>query len=63
MGVFSTENLGDITLSFPEYSRNKEIHLEPDILEYDDRNEPKFDLIIGAKTLTELGVVLDFKTQ
>ena len=32
-------------------------------MEYEKGNEPKFNLIIGAKSLTELGFVLDFETQ
>ena len=39
--------------------------MTPDIVEYDENTfgEPAFDLIIGAKTMTELGIILDFKEQ
>jgi hypothetical protein len=35
--------------------------LTPDVVEYDGM--PVFDLIIGCKTMMELGIVLDFKNK
>ena len=36
--------------------------MTPDIVEYDGiLNKPDFDLIIGAQTMTELGIILHFK--
>ena len=37
--------------------------LTPEIVEYDEKNlsKPAFDLIIGSQTMTELGIILDFK--
>ena len=64
MGLFKTEKVGDFDLTFPEYSGNKRLHLNPDILEFDpDDYEPKFDLIIGTETMEELGIVLNFKRR
>ena len=61
MGTFTTDKLGHFDLMFPEYSTSKRVSLEPDIMEYDrDDYDPKFDLIIGTKTMKELGIVLDF---
>ncbi len=39
--------------------------MTPDIVEYDGDTfgKPAFDLIIGAQTMTELGIILDFKEQ
>ena len=61
MGNFTTDKQGYFDLSFPEYSASKRISLEPDIMEFDpDDYEPKFDLILGTKSMKELGIVLDF---
>ena len=37
----------------------------PDIVEYDGETtgKPGFDLILGMKTLNELGIILNFKKQ
>ena len=62
MGLFKPEKVGDFDLTFPEYSGNKRLHLNPDILEFDpEEYEPKFDLIIGTETMEELGIVLNLK--
>ena len=65
MGHFTTEKLGSgIELEFPEYSENKRLNLEPDIMEYDGNTfKPKFDLRIGTKTMKELGIKLDFEND
>jgi hypothetical protein len=33
-GTFVTDKVGDIEISFWEYSKNKKVHLQPDIVEY-----------------------------
>ena len=49
---------------FPEYSHSKRMHITPDIVEFEDKDEaPMFDLIIGTETIQRLGIVLDFKTK
>ena len=39
--------------------------MTPDIVEYDEDTfgKPAFDLITGAQTMSELGIILDFKEQ
>ena len=39
--------------------------MTPDVVEYDEITfrKPAFDIIIGAQTMTELGIILDFEEQ
>jgi hypothetical protein len=47
-GTFVTDNVGDIEISFVEYSASKEVCLQPDIVEYSPGEQaPMYDLIIG----------------
>ncbi len=63
-GTFVTHTVGDIELSFVEYSASKKVRLHPDIVEYDTGDQaPMYDLIIGKQTMHNLGVVLDFKEK
>ena len=63
-GLFQTTKVGDFEVVFPEYSRSKRFRIHPDIVEYENEDEAHaFDLIIGIQTMTELGIVLDFKTR
>ncbi len=56
--------VGDITLSFVDYSLSKSVHLTPDIVEYEaGATAPMYDLIIGKQTLHDIGAVLDFKEK
>jgi len=56
--------VGEVTLSFVEYSLSKSVHLTPDIVEYDaGATAPLYDLIIGKQTLHDIGAVLDFKEK
>jgi hypothetical protein len=61
-GCFQTKGRGELTLKFLEYSNSKEYTVKPDVVEYDGNKmtKPAFDLILGVKTLRELGIVLDF---
>ena len=62
--IFRTEKRGECEISFNKFSLNKRISLRPDIVEWDSKdNEPVFDLIIGTDTMTQLGVMLDFKNR
>ena len=46
MGLFKTEKIGEFSLTFPEYSGNKRLQLQPDIMEFDRKDyDPQFDLI------------------
>ena len=57
-GTFTTSKVGLVDLTFLDFSQNKKVHLTPDIVEYQGE-APKFDLILGKKTMHELGIVLD----
>ena len=57
-GTFQTKKVGDINISFVEYSASKSVHLTPDIVEYDaGANAPMYDLIIGKQTSHDIGVL------
>ncbi len=47
-GTFVTDRVGDIEISFVEYSASKKVCLQPDIVEYSPGDQtPMYDLIIG----------------
>ena len=52
-------------MKFFEYSNSKEYLVTPDVVEYNKKEmtKPVYDLIIGCKTMKELGIVLDFQTK
>ena len=60
-GNFCTKGQRKVKLIFQEYSSSKNYSLTPDVVEYDGM--PVFDLIIGCKTMMELGIALDFKNK
>ncbi len=63
-GTFQTKKVGDIKISFVDYSDSKRIHLKPDIVEYARNGTlPLYNLILGKQILHDLGVVLDFKEK
>ena len=64
-GSFQTNGRGKIRLKFFEYSAWREYMIRPDIVEYDENHmtKPGFDLILGCNTMTELEIVLDFRTK
>jgi len=63
-GTFEMNKVGEITLSFVEYSLSKSVHLTPDKVEFDaGATTPLYDLIIGKQTLHDIGAVLDFKEK
>jgi hypothetical protein len=56
--------VGEVELSFVEYSGSEKVHLHPDIVEYSKGGPPPlYDLIIGKQTLHDIGAVLDFKER
>jgi len=64
MSLLKTNKVGEVTLSFIEYSLSKSIHLTYDIVEYEPgATAPLCDLIIGKQTLHEIGAVLGFKEK
>jgi hypothetical protein len=63
-GTFITKKVGEIELSFVNYSVSKRVHLRPDIVEYPTGGpKPLYDLIIGKQTLHDIGAVLGFKEK
>jgi hypothetical protein len=46
-----------------EYSDSKRIYSELDVVEYEKGSRLQYDLILGAETMKELGIVLDFKAK
>jgi hypothetical protein len=58
--TFETKKVGDVQLSFVEYSASKRVYLHLDIVEYTQGSTPPlYDLIIGKQTLHDLGALLD----
>jgi hypothetical protein len=56
--------VGDIEISFVEYSTSKKVRLQLDIIKYSPGDQaPMYDHIIGKQTLHDLGVVLNFKEK
>ena len=64
-GVFHTKGKATVQVKFFEYSNSKRVHISPDVVEYDEETmgKPVFDLILGTRTLNELGIVLDFRNK
>ena len=63
-GTFTTNKVGILDILFPQFSRSKTAKLKPDIFDV-PANQPKpaYDLIIGVKSMIDLGCILDFKDQ
>jgi hypothetical protein len=56
--------VGEVKLSFVEYSANKKVHLRLDIVKYSKGGPPPlYDLIIGKQTLHDIDAMLDFKER
>ena len=56
--------MGEINISFVEYSTSKSVHLTPDIVEYDEEaNAPLYDLIIGKQGLHDITRRSGFKRK
>jgi hypothetical protein len=59
--TFITNKVGNIEISFVEYSASKKVRLQPDIVEYSLGDQaPMYDLIIGKQTMHNLGVCVCF---
>jgi len=60
-GTFTTTELGKRKLVFPQFSSSKDAYFSPDVipvLKYIP--SPVYDLIIGIKSLAEIGAILNF---
>jgi hypothetical protein len=62
-GMFQTKRKSGIELNFFEYSYSKRHLVEPNIVKFGMKNKPQYDLILGTKTMTEFGIILDFKDK
>ncbi len=63
-GTFVTDRVGNIEISFVEYSASKKVCLQLDIVEYSTGGQaPIYDLIIGKQTMHNLGVKSDFQEK
>jgi hypothetical protein len=63
-GTFITNKVGNIKISFVEYSASKKVRLQLDIVEYSPGDQaPMYDLIIGKQTMHDLGVKFDFQKK
>ena len=62
-GIFHTKGKARVQVKFFEYRNSKRVNISPDVVEYDGKTmtKPVFDLILGTRTLNELGIILDFK--
>ncbi|NBR26605.1 MAG: hypothetical protein EBU08_23080, partial [Micrococcales bacterium] len=60
-GDFHTKGKCEVHLKFFEYSNSKRVLIHPDVVTCNKEDKPVFDLIIGTKTMNELGIILDFK--
>ncbi len=56
-GTSVTDRVGNIEISFVEYSASKKVCLQSDIVEFSPGDQaPMYDLIIGKQTMHDLGV-------
>jgi hypothetical protein len=62
-GIFQMRCKTQVELNFFEYSDSKSYHVEPDVVTYDKDNKPQYDLIIGAVTMKEFGIILNFRDK
>jgi hypothetical protein len=63
-GTFVTDKVGNIEISFVEYSAGIKVRLQPDIVKYSPGEQaPMYDLIIGKQTMHDLGVKLDIQEK
>ena len=55
---------GSIQVKFFKYSNSKTVTIQPEIVEYEETlDTPAFDLIIGTKTMNDLGIIVDFSAN
>ena len=62
-GDFQTKGKSEVHLKFCEYSNSKRVLIHPDVVTCTKGDKPVFDLIIGTKTMNELGIILDLNTR
>jgi hypothetical protein len=63
-GTFVTDRVGNLEISFVEYSASKKVRLQLDNVEYSPGDQaPMYNLIISKQTMHNLGVKLDFQER
>jgi hypothetical protein len=62
-GIFQMRRKARVELSFFEYSDSNRFQVEPNVVEYDKDSKPQYDLILGTKTMKELGIILNFRDK
>jgi hypothetical protein len=62
-GMFQIRRKAETELNFFEYFDSKRYFAKPDIVKYDKKNKPQYDLILGVKTINEYGIIFDFKDK
>jgi hypothetical protein len=62
--TFVTDKVGNIEISFVEFSASKKVCLQLDIVEFSPGDQaPMYDLIIGKQTMHDLGVKFEFQEK
>ena len=61
MGTFQMTKQANFEIQFPEFSNSKWYKIEANIIEYEKGQGPSCDLIIGDKTMLELGIISNWK--
>jgi hypothetical protein len=63
-GIFQTWRKAQVELNFFEYSDSKRFHVEPDVDKCNkDTSKQQYDLILGMVTMSEFGIILNFKDK
>ena len=63
IGVFKTEEVASVDLTFPEYNETKRMHIQPDVKYVEEDKRLTYDLIIGIETMMEWRCALDFEAK
>ena len=62
-GVFTTTKVGNMEVQFPAFSSSKRFTFKPDVVTVPKSAPlPIYNLIIGVKSLANIGAILDFTT-
>ncbi len=61
--MFQTKRKAEIELNFFKYFDSKRYLAEPDIVEYDKKNKPQYDFILGVKTMKKYRIILNFEDK
>ena len=59
--TFKTMKVGNLEILLPQFSQTKMCHIMPGIITFlAPLGLPMYDLIIGVKTMSKIGIWLDF---